>query len=206
MATTGRHDIVAVAEAYHGWTYATDAVSTRQADNPNALETRPSWIHTVPSPTPTVALPRAGRRELRAEAVASSKTLPPRDIRLPRSSANRSTATPFGDGTARRLPAGRCMAVCHGRVGDADEVQVGYGPNRPLVLELSAAGRGARHRHRRQGDGQRPALGAVITTRAIAEKYRTQGYFFSSAGGSPVSCGRPDRFDPPGTRRPCKPR
>jgi hypothetical protein len=30
-------------------------------------------------------------------------------------------------------------------------------------------------------------LGAVITTRQIAERYRTGGYFFSSAGGSPVS-------------------
>jgi 4-aminobutyrate aminotransferase-like enzyme len=35
------------------------------------------------------------------------------------------------------------------------------------------------------GNGQ--PLGAVITTREIAERYRTQGYFFSSAGGSPVS-------------------
>ena len=30
-------------------------------------------------------------------------------------------------------------------------------------------------------------LGAVITSRAVAERYRTQGYFFSSACGSPVS-------------------
>jgi 4-aminobutyrate aminotransferase-like enzyme len=31
-------------------------------------------------------------------------------------------------------------------------------------------------------------LGAVITTAEIAAGYRSQGYFFSSAGGSPVSC------------------
>ena len=30
-------------------------------------------------------------------------------------------------------------------------------------------------------------LGAVITSRDIADPYRSQGYFFSSAGGSPVS-------------------
>jgi 4-aminobutyrate aminotransferase-like enzyme len=35
------------------------------------------------------------------------------------------------------------------------------------------------------GNGQ--PLGAVITTKAIADAYRGQGYFFSSAGGSPVS-------------------
>ena len=31
-------------------------------------------------------------------------------------------------------------------------------------------------------------LGAVITTRAIAEAFSAQGYFFSSTGGSPLSC------------------
>jgi 4-aminobutyrate aminotransferase-like enzyme len=31
-------------------------------------------------------------------------------------------------------------------------------------------------------------LGAVITTREIADAYRACGYFFSSSGGSPVSC------------------
>ncbi|HEU0181838.1 MAG TPA: aminotransferase class III-fold pyridoxal phosphate-dependent enzyme, partial [Agromyces mariniharenae] len=30
-------------------------------------------------------------------------------------------------------------------------------------------------------------LGAVITTREIAARFRTQGYFFSSTGGSPAS-------------------
>ena len=50
MAATGRRDVVAVREAYHGWTYGTDAVSTSIADNPNALATRPDWVHTVESP------------------------------------------------------------------------------------------------------------------------------------------------------------
>jgi 4-aminobutyrate aminotransferase-like enzyme len=31
-------------------------------------------------------------------------------------------------------------------------------------------------------------LGAVITRRAIADSLEREGYFFSSAGGSPVSC------------------
>ena len=49
-AATGRRDVVAVREAYHGWTFGTDAVSTSIADNPNALATRPDWVHTVESP------------------------------------------------------------------------------------------------------------------------------------------------------------
>ena len=31
-------------------------------------------------------------------------------------------------------------------------------------------------------------LGAVITSRAVAEAFASQGYFFSSTGGSPLSC------------------
>ena len=41
LVATGHRDVVAVREAYHGWTYASDAVSTSVADNPNALSTRP---------------------------------------------------------------------------------------------------------------------------------------------------------------------
>ncbi|MCC9041112.1 aminotransferase class III-fold pyridoxal phosphate-dependent enzyme, partial [Neisseria gonorrhoeae] len=35
------------------------------------------------------------------------------------------------------------------------------------------------------GTGQ--PVGVVVTTRKIADRYRTGGYFFSSTGGSPVS-------------------
>ena len=66
LAATGRRDVVALREAYHGWTYGTDAVSTSVADNPNALATRPDWVHTVDSPNRSAArtagrMPRATR-------------------------------------------------------------------------------------------------------------------------------------------------
>jgi 4-aminobutyrate aminotransferase-like enzyme len=38
-----------------------------------------------------------------------------------------------------------------------------------------------------KGMGNGHPLGAVITTRAIADSLEKEGYFFSSAGGSPVS-------------------
>ncbi|MFF5206140.1 aminotransferase class III-fold pyridoxal phosphate-dependent enzyme [Streptosporangium sp. NPDC000396] len=50
IGATGQHDVVALREAYHGWTYASDAVSTSLQDNPDALASRPSWVHTVDSP------------------------------------------------------------------------------------------------------------------------------------------------------------
>lgn len=190
MATTGRQDIVAVAEAYHGWTYATDAISTSIADNPNALSTRPGWVHTVPSPNAF----RGEHRGLDAtkyapEAVAIIEGLaaqghPPAAF----------IAEPFyGNAGGMALPDGYLRAVyaavrAAGGLAIADEVQVGYGrtgrwfwafQQQDVVPDIVCVAKA-------MGNGQ--PLGAVITTRAIAEAYRTCGYFFSSAGGSPVSC------------------
>jgi 4-aminobutyrate aminotransferase-like enzyme len=189
MATTGRHDIVAVAEAYHGWTYATDAISTSIADNPNALSTRPSWVHTVPSPNPY----RGEHRGIEAskyapEAVAIIEKLvaqgkPPAAF----------ICEPFyGNAGGMALPDGYLKAVyakvrAAGGLAIADEVQVGYGrtgrwfwafEQQGVVPDIVCVAKA-------MGNGQ--PLGAVITTKAIADAYRTQGYFFSSAGGSPVS-------------------
>jgi 4-aminobutyrate aminotransferase-like enzyme len=74
-----------------------------------------------------------------------------------------------------------------GGLAIADEVQVGYGrlgawfwgfQQQGVLPDIVTVAKA-------MGNGQ--PLGAVITSRAIAEKYRSQGYFFSSAGGSPVS-------------------
>ncbi len=49
-AATRRQDVLAVTEAYHGWTVGADAISTSIGDNPNALESRPGWVHLLESP------------------------------------------------------------------------------------------------------------------------------------------------------------
>lgn len=190
MATTGRRDVVAVAEAYHGWTYATDAISTSVADNPNALTTRPEWVHTVPSPNSYRGEHRgAAAGRYAPEAVAVIEDLarrghPPAAF----------ICEPFyGNAGGIALPDGYLPAVyaavrAAGGLTIADEVKVGYG-------RLGAWFWGFQGQHvvpdivtvaKSMGNGQ--PLGAVVTTRAIADAYRTQGYFFSSAGGSPVSC------------------
>jgi 4-aminobutyrate aminotransferase-like enzyme len=70
----------------------------------------------------------------------------------------------------------------------ADEVQVGYGrlghyfwgfEQQGVVPDIITIAKG-------MGDGH--PLGAVITTKEIAASLEKEGYFFSSAGGSPVSC------------------
>jgi 4-aminobutyrate aminotransferase-like enzyme len=190
MATTGRHDIVAVAEAYHGWTYATDAISTSVADNPNALSTRPSWVHTVPSPNAYRGAHRgADASQYAAEAVAIIERCvaegnPPAAF----------ICEPFyGNAGGMALPDGYLKAVytavrAAGGLAIADEVQVGYGRTGRWfwAFEQQAVEPDIVCVAKAMGNGQ--PLGAVITTKEIADAYRTQGYFFSSAGGSPVSC------------------
>lgn len=190
MATTGRQDVVAVAEAYHGWTYATDAISTSIADNPNALSTRPSWVHTVPSPNAfrgehrgVAAVQYAPEAVLIIETLAAQGRPPAAFI----------AEAFYGNAGGMALPDGYLRAVyaavrAAGGLAIADEVQVGYGrtgrwfwafEQQDVIPDIVCVAKA-------MGNGQ--PLGAVITTREIAEAYRTQGYFFSSAGGSPVSC------------------
>lgn len=189
MATTGRHDIVAVAEAYHGWTYATDAISTSIADNPNALSTRPAWVHTVPSPNAF----RGQHRGIEAAKYAPEAVAIINDLVAQGKSPAAFICEPFyGNAGGMLLPDGYLKAVygavrAAGGLAIADEVQVGYGrtgrwfwafEQQGVVPDIVCVAKA-------MGNGQ--PLGAVITTRAIADAYRTQGYFFSSAGGSPVS-------------------
>lgn len=80
------------------------------------------------------------------------------------------------------------MVRAQGGVCIADEVQVGYGrmghffwgfEEQGVVPDIITMAKG-------MGNGQ--PLGAVITRREIAEALEAEGYFFSSSGGSPVSC------------------
>mgnify|MGYP002630545924 FL=1 len=190
MASTGRHDIVAVAEAYHGWTYATDAISTSVADNPNALSTRPSWVHTVPSPNSYRGEHRGAEASTyAAEAVSTIE----RCVAQGNPPAAFICEPFYGNAGGMALPDGYLKAVyaavrAAGGLAIADEVQVGYGrtgrwfwafEQQGVVPDIVCIAKA-------MGNGQ--PLGAVITTKEIADAYRTQGYFFSSAGGSPVSC------------------
>ncbi len=190
MAATGRHDIVAVAEAYHGWTYATDAISTSIADNPNALSTRPPWVHTVPSPNAF----RGEHRGIDAARYAPEAVAIIEDLAAQGHPPAAFICEPFyGNAGGMALPDGYLRAVyaavrAAGGLAIADEVQVGYGrtgrwfwafEQQGVVPDIVCVAKA-------MGNGQ--PLGAVITSKAIADAYRSCGYFFSSAGGSPVSC------------------
>jgi 4-aminobutyrate aminotransferase-like enzyme/Ser/Thr protein kinase RdoA (MazF antagonist) len=190
LATTGNRDVLAVGEAYHGWTYVTDAVSTSTADNPNAVGTRPAWVHTLESPNPYRGRHRgeqaaryAPEAVARIDALAAAGDAPAAFI----------AEAVYGTAGGMVLPDGYLPAVYdavrrHGGLAIADEVQVGYGrlgewfwgfEQQGVVPDVVTVAKA-------MGNGH--PLGAVITSRELAEAYRNQGYFFSSAGGSPVSC------------------
>jgi 4-aminobutyrate aminotransferase-like enzyme len=190
LVTTGRQDVVAVREAYHGWTYASDAVSTSTADNPNALATRPGWVHAVDAPNAYRGRYRgAAAGRYAADAVRHIAGLAA-DGRPPAAFL----AEPFyGNAGGMALPDGYLSAVYaevrrHGGLAIADEIQVGYGrlghwfwgfEQQGVVPDVVTVAKA-------MGNGH--PLGAVITSREIAGQYRDAGYFFSSTGGSPVSC------------------
>ncbi|WZH37653.1 MAG: aminotransferase class III-fold pyridoxal phosphate-dependent enzyme [Microbacterium enclense] len=189
LAATERRDLVAMAEAYHGWTYASDAVSTSIADNPNALATRPDWVHTVDAANSyrgrhrgADAVAYAPEASARLRALAAEGHLPAAFL----------SETFYGNAGGVALPDGYLREVYAtvrelGGLAVADEVQVGFGrlgswfwgfQQQGVVPDVVAVAKSI---------GAGFPLGAVVTRREIADRYRTQGYFFSSTGGSPLS-------------------
>ena len=188
---TGHQDVLAVRGAYHGWTGATDAVTTSHADNPNALGTRPDWVRLVAAPNSYRGLyrgPDAGDRyadDVRAVVGAGlARGRPPAAFIVEPLFGNAGGVL-LPDGYLRQAYAAVRAA---GGLAIADEVQTGYsrlghhewafqqqGVVPDVVTVAKAAGNGM-------------AVGAVVTTRAIAEAFRAEGSFFSSVGGSPVAC------------------
>ncbi|KWU50553.1 aminotransferase [Pseudomonas palleroniana] len=190
-AYSGGRDMLSVLEAYHGWSVAADAVSTSIADNPQALSSRPDWVHPVTAPNtyrgefrgPDSAPDYVRSVEHNLAKIAASK----------RQLAGFICEPVYGNAGGISLPPGYLQQVyslvrAQGGVCIADEVQVGYGrmghffwgfEEQGVVPDIITMAKG-------MGNGQ--PLGAVITRREIAEALEAEGYFFSSAGGSPVSC------------------
>ena len=190
-AYSGGRDMLSVLEAYHGWSVAADAVSTSIADNPQALSSRPDWVHPVTAPNtyrgefrgPHSASDYVRSVEHNLAKIAASK----------RQLAGFICEPVYGNAGGISLPPGYLQQVyalvrARGGVCIADEVQVGYGrmghffwgfEEQGVVPDIITMAKG-------MGNGQ--PLGAVITRREIAEALEAEGYFFSSSGGSPVSC------------------
>lgn len=190
-AASGGRDLLSVLEAYHGWSVATDAISTSIADNPQALDTRPDWVHPVEAPNTF-----RGRYRGIDSAAGYLRDVEAKLAQLDaqgRQLAGFICEPVYGNAGGIALPPGYLREVyakvrARGGICIADEVQVGYGrlgewfwgfEEQGVVPDIITMAKG-------MGNGQ--PLGAVITRREIAEALEAEGYFFSSAGGSPVSC------------------
>lgn len=191
QTVTGRADVVAVREAYHGWTALSDAVTTSLYDNPSALESRPDWVHLA-------SAPNAYRGRFRGASAGADYAAELRELVEGLVADGRPPAAYIcepllGNAGGVVLPEGYLAAAYEsvravGGLTVADEVQVGYGRTGrwwwafersgvvPDVITIAKA----------MGNGH--PLGAVITTREIATAFEAAGSFFSSSGGSPVSC------------------
>jgi 4-aminobutyrate aminotransferase-like enzyme/Ser/Thr protein kinase RdoA (MazF antagonist) len=187
---TGRRTVLAVTEAYHGWTIGSDSVSSSLGDNPRALETRPDWVTLVAAPNSLRGIHRGpdSAAAYLADLDDDLAALAARGIDI----AGYIAEPVFGNAGGLMLPDGYLAGVyervrARGGVCIADEVQVGFGrlghffwgsQQQGVVPDIITVAKAI-------GNGQ--PLGAVITRREIAESFAAEGSFFSSAGGSPVS-------------------
>lgn len=207
QAATQRKTIVALREAYHGWTMASDAVTTSAFDNPYALGNRPDWVHVADVPNIYRGTHRgadAGPKYVADLAVqldklsASSKSATGKKAGKGEASAQPGIAaficeSVLGNAGGVLLPEGYLTGVyetvrAHGGLCIADEVQVGFGRMGDTFwgVEQSGAIPDIITIAKPMGNGY--PIGGVITSKKIADSLASEGNFFSSAGGSPVSC------------------
>ena len=190
-AATGRRDAIALRGGYHGWTTATDEITTALNDNPNALQTRPPWVHLADMPN-TFRGPHRGAdagaryaedlRRLIAGMVADG--LPPGAFVAEALSGNAGGVL-IPDGY---LEAAYAAVRSAGGLAIADEVQVGYGRTGANFWHFEAHGVVPDVVTVAKAVGNGYPIGVVITRPEIAEALGSEGSFFSSVGGSPVSC------------------
>ncbi|WPO99716.1 aminotransferase [Pseudomonas sp. HR96] len=190
-AWRGGRDVLSVLEAYHGWSVATDAISTSIADNPQALETRPDWVHPLLAPNSYRGVHRGAQSV--APYIEEVDALLARLAQQQRQVAGFICEPVYGNAGGIALPAGYLREVyarvrAAGGLCIADEVQVGYGRLGEYFWGFEEQGVVPDIITMAKGMGNGHPLGAVITRREVAEALEAEGYFFSSAGASPVSC------------------
>ena len=185
-SVTGRAEVIAMEGAYHGWTTATAQISTSPYDTPAAEDERPEWLRVVPAPNPyrgPHGADDSAAAARYADYVRDAARGPAAFICEPQLGNAGGVLPPQGYLAAAFAHVRETGGICV-----ADEVQVGYGrlgrwfwafEQQGAVPDIVTIAKPAGNGH---------PLGAVITTRAIADALRPRTSFFSSAGGSPVSC------------------
>ena len=191
QAATGRKTVVALREAYHGWTMASDAVTTSAYDNPFALQNRPDWVHVSD-------VPNRFRGTYRGEGTGPRYAADLGDDLQALAEAGRDVAaficeSVLGNAGGVVLPEGYLADVyvrvrAAGGLCIADEVQVGFGRMGSSFWGFEQSGVIPDIVTIAKPMGNGFPIGGVLTSKRIADALATQGQFFSSAGGNPLSC------------------
>ena len=191
-ARTGREDVIVLEHAYHGHTTTLVDVSPYKFDGPGGRG-RKEWVHVAPLPDTYRGPyrrddPQAGPKYARhVGALAERLQAEGRGL-----AAFLAETLPSVAGQIVLPPGYLAEAYRHVRAAGglciADEVQTGFGrlgthfwgfEGQGVVPDVVVLGKPI-------GNGF--PLGAVVTTREIADAFDNGMEFFSTFGGNPVSC------------------
>ena len=189
---TGAEDVIVIDGAYHGNTAALIDISPYKHDGPGGKGT-PPHIHKALMPDPYRGVYKGYGRDT-AQAYADHVRELAQDVAVQGRGLAGMIAEPIlGCGGQIVLPDGYLQeAFIHvraaGGLGIVDEVQVGFGrvgsqfwafQTQDVVPDIVTMGKPVGNGH---------PLGAVVTTRAIADAFNNGMEYFNTFGGNPVSC------------------
>jgi len=191
-AHTGRKDVIVVESAYHGNTSAMIDLSPYKFEGPGGNGC-PGWVHKVPRPDVFRGPHRgvnAGQKYAQAVAAAAHRNQGNQGSHGPAAFFCESALSCGGQIIlpAGFLPAAFAAVRAAGGVCVADEVQTGFGragehfwmfESQNVVPDIVTLGKPIGNGH---------PLGAVITTREIADSFANGMEYFNTFGGNPVSC------------------
>jgi 4-aminobutyrate aminotransferase-like enzyme len=191
-SATGRRDVIVVESAYHGNTTGLIEISPYKFDGPGG-EGRPAHVRVAPMPDGYRGTYRYGDPEIATRYAATVAD----EIAGARADGREIAAffceSMLGCAGQIVLPDGYLHeAYGHvrkaGGVCVADEVQVGFGrvgshfwafETQGVVPDIVTLGKPIGNGH---------PIGAVVTTRRVAEAAHTGMEYFNTFGGNPVSC------------------
>ncbi|MFT5764582.1 MAG: 4-aminobutyrate aminotransferase-like enzyme/Ser/Thr protein kinase RdoA (MazF antagonist) [Saprospiraceae bacterium] len=191
-AFTNRHDMLVVESAYHGHTSTLIDISPYKHDGPGG-KGAPDWVHTVPIADDYRGQwkrdnPQAGH--LYANEVKEKLA----NIKASGHSVAALIAETYPSVGGQIIPpAGYLKEVYqhvrnHGALCIADEVQTGFGRLGQSFWAFETQGVSPDMVVLGKPIGNGFPLGAVITTKEIAEAFDNGMEYFSTFGGNPVAC------------------
>jgi 4-aminobutyrate aminotransferase-like enzyme/Ser/Thr protein kinase RdoA (MazF antagonist) len=189
---TGGNDVIVLEGGYHGNTSALVEISPYKFDGPGGGGA-PAHVHVAPMPDPYRGLYRSPDSDAGEKYAAAVRECVERATANGRRLAAFFAEPLLGCGGQIVPPDGYLAAAFEhvrraGGVCVADEVQIGFGrvgthfwgfETQSAVPDIVTLGKPIGNGH---------PLGAVVTTRAIADSFDTGMEYFNTFGGNPVSC------------------